>query len=130
MTVTLNSPGYASDWLKGESQSGEYFSRDQIVVAQGQGVLVTGTVLAQRTADGKYVVAATGTNDGSQTANAILFNQAVDTTLADQPAVAITRHATVMHQGLVWGATINSPALRAAAVAQLALKGIIDRQGA
>lgn len=130
MTVTLNSPGYASDWLKGEAGAGEYFSRDQIVVAAGQGILVTGTVLAQVTATGKYVVAATSTTDGSQTAVAILFNQAIDTTLADQPAVAVTRHATIMHQGLTWGATINSPALRAAAVAQLALKGIIDRQGA
>ena len=130
MSVTLNSPNYASDWLKGEAHSGEYYSRDEIVVAQGQGVLATGTVLAQLSATGKYVVAATGTSDGSQTASCILFTQSVDTTSADQPAVAVARQATIMHQGLVWGPTINSATLRAAAVAQLALKGIVDRQGA
>ena len=129
-SVTLNSPNYASDWLKGESHAGEYFSRDQGVLAQGQGVVTTGTVLAMNSTSLKYVIAATGTTDGSQTAVAILFNQAVDTTSADQPIVVIDRHATVSHQGLVWGPTINTPQLRAAAVAQLALKGIVDRQGA
>ena len=129
-SVTLNSPNYASDWLKGESHAGEYYSRDQGVLASGQGVVTTGTVLAQRTSDLKYVIAATGTTDGSQTAVGILFNQAVDTTSADQPIVVVSRQATVSHQGLVWGPTINTPQLRAAAVAQLALKGIVDRQGA
>ncbi len=130
MVTTLNSPNYASDWLKGESHAGEYYSRDQGVLASGQGIVVTGTVLALRTADLKYVIAATGTTDGSQTAVAILFNQAVDTTLADQPVVVVDLQATVSHQGLVWGPTINTPALRAAAAAQLAAKGIVDRQGA
>lgn len=130
MATTLNSQNYASDWLKGEDHAGEYYSRDQGVLASGQGIVVTGTVLALRTADQKYVIAATGTTDGSQTAVAILFNQAVDTTLADQSVVVISRQATVSHQGLVWGPTINTPALRAAAAAQLAAKGIVDRQGA
>jgi len=130
LSITLDSPNYASDWLKGESQAGEYFSRDTGVLAQGQGVLVTGTVLGIRTADGKYVIAATGTTDGSQSAAAILFNASVDTTNGDQSIVVISRHATVMHQGLVWGPAINSAALRAAAAQQLAQHGIIDRQGA
>lgn len=129
-SVTLNSPNYASDWLKGELNAGLHYARDTAVIAQGQGVLVTGTVLAQRTSDSKYVVAATGTSDGSQTATAILFTQAVDTSVADQVAVVVDRGATIMHQGLVWGPTINTPQLRAAAIAQLALKGFVDRQGA
>lgn len=131
MAETLLSPTYPGDWLKGESQINQFYSRDEIVVAQGQGILVTGTVMAQRTSDSKYVVAATGTTDGSQTATCILMlPKVIDTTLADKKAVAITSEATVMHQGLTWGPTINSPALRAAAVAQLATHGIIDRQGA
>jgi Bacteriophage lambda head decoration protein D len=130
MSITLNSPSYASDWLKGEGHAGEYFSRDTVVIASGQGVLTTGTVLAQLTANGKFVVAATGTTDGSQIATAILFNQSLDATSADQPAIVIARQATVSHQGLIWGSTINSAPLRAAAAAQLASKGIIDRQGA
>src|SRR6202000_2022873 len=107
MSTTLNSPGYASDWLKGESHAGEYFSRDTVVIASGQGVLKTGTVLAQLTATGKYVVAAATGEDGSQTASAILFNRHVDATSADQPAVVIARTATVSHAGLTWGSTIN-----------------------
>lgn len=130
MSITLDSPNYASDWLKGESGSGEYFSRDTVVVAMGQGILPTGTVLAMRSADAKYVIATTGTSDGSQTAAAILFTRSVDTTLADQPAVVVSRQATVMHQGLVYGPNLNTAALRAVAAQQLAVHGIIDRQGA
>ena len=101
-SVTLNSPNYASDWLKGESHAGEYYSRDQGVLASGQGVVVTGTVLALRTSDLKYVIAATGTTDGSQTAVAILFNGAVDTTSADQPVVVVTRQATFFFFFVLW----------------------------
>ena len=57
-TTTFNGPAYASDWLKGESHSGEFYSRDQIVLASGNGVLISGTVLAKLTASGKYVPAA------------------------------------------------------------------------
>ncbi len=130
MSITLDSPNYASDWLKGESAYGEYSSRDQAVLAAGQGVVVTGTPLGLRTADSKYVIMAAGTTDGSQTFDGILFNQAVDTSLGDQTVVVVDGDATVMHQGLVWGPTINTPALRAAAVAQMAAKNIKDRQGA
>lgn len=128
--ATLNSPNYASDWLKGESNAGLYQSRDQGVLASGQGKLVTGTVLAQLTANGKWVVAAASGADGSQTATGILFTASVDATSADQPIVVVARHATVSHAGLVWGPTINNATLRAAASAQLKAKGIIDRQAA
>ena len=130
MSVTLIGPNYASDWLKGESHAGEFYSRDQITLAAGSGVLVTGTVLGRITASGKYVPVVAGASDGSQTAVAILFDQSVDTTAADQPAIAVARQATVSHAGLVWGSTINSANLRAAAVAQLKAVGIIDRQAA
>ena len=97
--TTLNSPNYASDWLKSESGTGEFYSRDQGVLASGQGKLVTGTVLAQLTANGKFVVAAATGADGSQTAGFILFDRAVDATSADQPIVVVARHAVVSHAG-------------------------------
>lgn len=128
--TSLASPNYLSDWLKGESSYGEYSSRDTGTLAAGQGVLVTSTVLGQRTADGKLVVLATGATDGSQTFAGILVDRAVDTTNGDQPCVVVARDATVMHQGLTWGPTINTPQLRAAAAQQMKAQGVIDRQGA
>jgi hypothetical protein len=130
VTTTLYSPNYPSDWLKGESSYGVYSSRDRVTVLAGQGVLVTGTVLGQRTADAKLAVMNPAATDGTQNFAGILVNQAVDTTLADQPAVVVARDATVMHQGLVWGPNINTPQLRAAAAQQMKAQGVIDRQGA
>ena len=130
VTTTLYSPNYPSDWLKGESANGVYSSRDRVTVASGQGLLVTGTVLGMVTATTKLVVMNPAASDGSQNFAGILFTQAVDTTLADQPAVVVARDATVMHQGLVWGPNINTPQLRAAAAQQMKALGVIDRQGA
>lgn len=49
-----------------------------VVVAGGQGILPTGTVLGQRTSDKKYVVYKSGNSDGSQTPLGFL-RHAVDT---------------------------------------------------
>lgn len=49
-----------------------------IVVAAGQGILPTGTVLGQKTSDKKYYVYASGNSDGTQTPLGFL-RHAVDT---------------------------------------------------
>ncbi len=128
MTMTPWSPNYPSDWLKSESDSD--YSRDQAVVAAGQGRLVTGTVLGRRTADSKLAVLNPLATDGTQIAAAILFDRAVDATSADQPVEVVTRHAVVGHAGLVWGPAVNTAQLRATAAQQLKAKGIVDRQAA
>lgn len=128
MGVILSNPSYAADWLKYEEDS--YWSRDTAILAAGNGVLKTGTVLAKLTASGKYVPAAATGSDGSQTAVAILFDRQVDTTSADQKAVIIARHAITSHAGLIYGSTITDATKRAAANGQLGAVGILVREGA
>ncbi|ACL58763.1 head decoration protein [Methylobacterium nodulans] len=124
---TLTSPIYAADWLKYEA--GSDYSRDTALIAAGSGQLVSGTVLAQLTASGKYAPAAASGSDGSQTAVAILLKP-VDATSADAPAVIVARHAIVSHAGLTYGSTITDAPKRAAANAQLKAAGIVVREGA
>lgn len=131
-TVLLN-PIYVADWLKYESPN--YHSRDTATLAAGNGVVVSGTVLAKLTASGKYVPAAASGSDGSQTAVALLIcgaasNTSVDTTGGDQKVVILTRHADVSHAGITYGTTINDATKRAAAQSQLAAVGIVTREGA
>lgn len=116
-----------SDWLK--SEEGSDYSRDQVIIASGAGVLKSGTVLGKITASGKYVTQTNGASDGSQTAAAILLF-GVDATSADQRAAVIARDAIVMHQGLTRGADVNDSTKRAAANASLAAVGILVREGA
>ncbi len=127
MGTVITEGAVASDWLK--SEAGNYYSRETITVASGQGKLASGTLLAKVTASGKYVAAANTGADGSQTAVAILFND-VDATSADQKAVAVARDAIVSHAGLTYGSTINDATKRATAHGQLAAVGILVREGA
>ncbi|ACL60600.1 head decoration protein [Methylobacterium nodulans] len=127
MATTFESPVYPSDWLKHEADS--YYSRDTAIIASGSGLLVSGTVLAQVSATGKYVPAAATGSDGSQIATAILLTP-VDATASDAPAVIVARHAIVSHAGLTYGSTITDATKRAAAHGQLKAAGILVRQGA
>ena len=115
----------ASDWLKSEEPN--YASRSTGILAGGQGKLKSGTVLAKVGA--KFVVAAAAGADGSQTAVAILAF-AADATSADVPIVVVDERATVSHNGLTWGPSINDAAKRAAAIAQLRAVHIKTREGA
>lgn len=124
---TLDSPAYASDWLKYEA--GSNYSRGTGIVVTGSGKLKSGQVLAKVTASGKYVPAAATGSDGSQTASAILLTS-VDATSSDAACVVIENHALVSHAGLTWGSTINDAPKRAAAIAQLRAVGIKVREGA
>jgi hypothetical protein len=125
--TTFTSPILVSDWLKYEA--GSEFSRDLGVVASGSGAVASGTVMAIVTTSGKYVPAATGTTDGSQTAVGVLVFP-VDATSADKPAVIVARHAIVSHLGITYGSTITDATHRAVANGQLKAAGILVREGA
>ncbi len=103
-----------------------YYSRDEITILSGSGVLVPGTVLAKVTASGKYVPSAATGSDGSQTAVAVLL-YGVDATSADVKVAAITRDAQWNVNTLTYGSTVNDSTKKAAARAQLAAVGIITR---
>lgn len=127
--ATLTEGRYIGDWLKRQADS--KFSEQDIIVASGAGVVLTGTVLGKITASGKYVPVTAGAADGSQNAAGILFHT-VDATSADADAVMIARDAIVVHQGLLYGADIDTAGERAAVHAALGSLNppILVREGA
>jgi len=120
-----------TDWLKGEVQNPTDFSRDEITILSGQGVLTTGMILGKITSSGKWVRLDIGASDGAGagTAAGILLTDSVDATSADQRAVAIVRDAVVSDNGIIWDTGVTSDAQKVTAKAQLASVGIIVRTG-
>jgi len=100
------------------SEANGHRSREQIVVASGEGVLEAGTVLGVVTASGKYAAYDDAAADGTEAAAGILF-AGVDATSADANAVAIVRDAEVIGARLT-GSNANGEA-------DLAALGIIVR---
>lgn len=129
MATVISEGRYASDWLKREADS--HFSREEVVIASGAGVVQTGTVLGKITASGKYTPVTVAASDGSQNAAGILL-ETVDATSADAPAVIIARDAIVVHQGLKYGADVDTSGERAAITAALGALNppILVREGA
>ena len=114
------------DLLKYEAPN--LYSREAATVAAGQN-LQLGTVLARKTADGKLYALAPAATDGTETAVSVL---AIDTdaTLIDRDdAIAVTRHAIVARNSLIWPAGITAPQ-KATAEAQLVALGILVRDSA
>lgn len=126
---TLTEGRYASDWLKREADS--LFSREEVVIVSGAGAVKSGTVIGKITASGKYKPVTVAASDGSQTAAGILMWN-VDATAADATGVAILRDAIVVHQGLLYGADVDTAPERAAVHAALGALNppILVREGA
>ncbi|MBN9033736.1 MAG: hypothetical protein BGO05_07310 [Rhizobiales bacterium 63-7] len=114
-----------SDVVKDEGKN--RFSRDEDVLASGSGVVVIGTVLGRVTTTGKFKPLAPAASDGTQTAAAIILQNA-DATSADKIVVNLKRRAQVVLQALVWPVGINATQ-RAAALASLEAQGIVARNG-
>ncbi len=114
-----------SDVVKDEGKN--RFSRDEDVLASGSGIVVIGTVLGCVTATGKFKPLAPAASDGTQTAAAVILQNA-DATSADKIVVNLKRRAQVVLQALVWPVGINATQ-RAAALASLEAKGIVARNG-
>lgn len=96
------------DWLQRELDPPN-FCREEVTIASGSGVLVTGTVLGKVTATGKWMPFDDDGDDeetgipGIGVAAAILVTDRVDATSADGAAVALVRGpAVVARQGLIW----------------------------
>lgn len=115
----------ASDVVKDEGKN--RFSRDDDTLASGSGVVVCGTVLGMVTASGKFKPLAPAATDGTQTASAIILQNA-DATSADQIVVNLKRRAQIVLQALVWPAGIT-PTQQSAALAALEDRGIVARNG-
>lgn len=110
--ILISEGRYSSDWLKAVSPiSG--FSYEEAIIASGAGKVDSGTVLGQITASGKFKPVTIAATDGSQNAKAILL-RAVDATSADAPCVIVAREAIVVHQGLRYGADVDTAAERLA----------------
>jgi len=104
------------------------YSRDEIVIASGSGVVQVGAVLGKVTASGKYKPLAPGASDGTQVASRISLEK-VDATAADVVRVVVlSRHAEVVQQALVWAGGVND-SQKAAALSQLETAGIVARRG-
>ena len=125
----VNEGRYAADWLKREADS--HFSREEVVIASGAGIVPSGTVLGKVTASGKYKPMTIAASDGSQNVAAILM-WGVDATSVDATGVAIVRDAIVVRQGLRYGADIDTVGERDAVVAALQALNppILVREGA
>ncbi len=111
-TPIITEGRYASDWLKAESHNSGY-SREEVIILSGSGVVESGTVVGKVTASGKYKPVTVAASDGSQNAAGIVLER-VDATSADAPAVIIAREAIVVHQGLKYGADVDTSAERLA----------------
>jgi hypothetical protein len=114
------------DLLKYEASN--LYSREAVTVAAGQN-LQLGTVLGKKTADGKLYALAPAATDGTETAVGVL---AVDTdaTLIDRDdGIAVSRHAIVARNALIWPAGITAPQ-KMAAEGQLVAIGILVRDAA
>mgnify|MGYP002717192110 CR=1 FL=1 len=104
------------------------YSRDEVIIASGSGVVEVGAVLGRVTASGKYKPLAPGASDGTEVASRISLEK-VDATSADAPRVVVlSRHAEVVQQALVWAGGVTD-GQKATALSQLETVGIVARRG-
>lgn len=115
----------ASDVVKDEGEN--RYSRDDDVLASGSGKVLVGTVLGQVTATGKFKPLAPAATDGTQTAAAVILQNA-DAPSADQIVVNLKRRAQVVLQALIWPAGVTATQ-QSAAIAALENRGIVARNG-
>ena len=114
------------DLLKYEAPN--RYSRDVATIAAGQN-LPLGTVLGRNASDGKHYAIDPAATDGTEDAIGVLAN-AIDATNADRSdAILIARHAIVARGALVWPTGIST-AHKAAAIEQLAERGVLARESA
>ena len=104
------------------------YSRDEVVIASGSGVIDVGAVLGKVTASGKYKPLAPGASDGTQVASRISLEK-VDASSADAPRVVVlSRMAEVVQQALVWAGGVTD-GQKVTALSQLETAGIVARRG-
>ena len=124
MSTVFTEGRHPSEFLLTEGNG--QISRETATVASGSGVIAPGTVLGKITASGKYAPSPATGSDGAQTAAAVAL-YGCDATSADQKIAIIARAAEVKADPLVFHASVDDAAKRAAKATQLAAAGIIVR---
>ena len=81
-------------------------SREKVMLASGEN-LVDGSVLAKKTADGKYYQLAPAAADGTEVAKGIL-RENVDATAGDASVIIHNFHCKVRDENLTWPAGITA----------------------
>lgn len=124
--TSIAQPKNLGDLLKYEAPN--LYSREQETVAAAQN-LTLGTVVGRETTTAKLKALDPAATDGSEIAIGVLAND-IDATLIDrEDTILIARHAIVARGALVWPIGITA-VHKAAAVAQLADRGILVRESA
>lgn len=129
MTV-FNEGRHAAEFILSEAAGKR--ARENVVIAEGSGVIAPGTVLGIFTGgddEGKYSPspnAAGDPNVGNQTAVAIAI-YGCDATEGDQEIAVIRRDAEVNGHLLTYHSSVDDAAKRAAKATQLRAVGIIVR---
>lgn len=129
MTALTMSPTLG-DLLKYELNAS--YSRETVTLKAGTNYAL-GSVLGKITASGKYrlspAAAVTG-DEGAEAAVAVLI-QAVDATAADKTGLVVARGPAILSKAaLVFDASVDQPAEKAAKHAQLATAGVVPRDTA
>ena len=104
------------------------YSRDEVTIASGSGIVEVGAVLGKVTASGEYRPVNPAASDGSQTASRVSLQRVNATSAAVPRTVVLSRHAEVVAQALVFAAGVNATQ-RATALSQLETAGIVARWG-
>lgn len=129
MTTLTMSPTLG-DLLKYELNAS--YSRETVTLKSGTNYAL-GSVLGKITASGKYRLspaAQVGGDEGAETAVAVLI-QAVDATTADKTGLVVARGpAIVSKAALVFDASVDQPAEKAAKHTQLVTNGVVPRDTA
>jgi hypothetical protein len=123
----LTQPPTMGDVLKYELNPN--FTRETVTLLAGTNYRV-GAVLGRITASGKLKLSTAAGTDGAQNAAGMLLDD-VDATSADANAVVILRGPAIVSKGaLVFDASVDDGAKRAAKHAQLTALGIVPRDTA
>jgi hypothetical protein len=108
------------------------YCREAVTLKSGTSYAL-GSVLGKITASGKYClspVAEVVGDEGAETAVAVLI-EAVDATAADRSGLVVARGpAIVSKAALVFDASVDQPAEKAAKFSQLAAAGLVPRDTA
>ncbi len=106
------------------------YCREVVTIASGAGKLGVGSVLGKITATGEYVLSDPLATDGSQTAAAVLLEEADATSAATAALVALRGPAIVSKGALVFHSNVATAADRDAKYAELESIGIVARDTA
>ena len=90
------------------------YSRELVTLIAGAGDCIIGQVLGRITTGGKYTQVAPAAHNGSESAYAVLVENADATGTYDVEAVVIRRAAIFKSSGLVWTTGMTAPQIAAA----------------